>query len=136
MMMSLFRRRLSLEALAEACFQKTKILATGSLIRCSKGDLSVYAKIILTSEGHSQTTKDDVDLHYLNCNTELLACKRSDFIEIGMLQDPTQGHGWPNWDDVDFGYRAYLKGFRLLQTGKAMGEHWDYSPSNSYPDAL
>jgi GT2 family glycosyltransferase len=81
-------------------------------------------------EGHSQTAKGDVYLHYLNCNTELLACKRSDFFDLGMLQDPTEGHGWPNWDDVDFGYRAHLKGFRLLQTGKATGEHWDYSLSD------
>jgi glycosyltransferase involved in cell wall biosynthesis len=117
----------TLEAMATVCFQTTKILGMGALIRCSAGNPSVYTKVILTSEGHSQTSKGDVEMHYLNCNTELLACRRSDFFDLGMLQDPTEGHGWPNWDDVDFGYRAHLKGFRLLQVGKAIGEHWDYS---------
>jgi hypothetical protein len=47
-----------------------------------------------------------------------------------MFQDPTWGHGWPNWDDVDFGHRAHLKGFRLIGTGKASAEHWDHSISD------
>jgi GT2 family glycosyltransferase len=47
-----------------------------------------------------------------------------------MFQDPTGGHGWPNWDDVDFGYRAHLKGFRLVGTSQAIAEHWDHSISN------
>ena len=120
----------TLEALTEVCCQKTKVLGTATLITYSGGNPSVYTKIMLASGGHSQTAKDDVDLHFIECNTELLACKRSDFFDLGMLQDPTEGHGWPNWDDVDFGYRAHLNGFRLLQTGKAIGEHWDYSISD------
>ncbi|HET9905373.1 MAG TPA: glycosyltransferase family 2 protein [Anaerolineales bacterium] len=120
----------TLEALAEVYRQETQVLATGTLIRCSGGQPSVYASIMLALESHIRTTKGDVELHHLNCNTELLACKRSDFFDLGMLQDPTDGHGWPNWDDVDFGYRAHLKGFRLLQIGKASGEHWDYSISD------
>jgi GT2 family glycosyltransferase len=79
------------------------------------------------SPRHAQTAADEVDLHFVDCNTELIACKRNDFFELGMLQDPTVGHGWPNWDDVDFGYRAHRSGFRLLQSNKAIGDHWDYS---------
>jgi glycosyltransferase involved in cell wall biosynthesis len=117
----------TLAALVEACYQKTKVLVTGKLISRSRGNPSVYTEIMLAKLSHSQTARDEVDLPFIDCNTELLACKRSDFFDIGMLQDPTEGHGWPTWDDVDFGYRAHLNGFRLLQTGKAIGEHWDYS---------
>jgi GT2 family glycosyltransferase len=45
-----------------------------------------------------------------------------------MLQDPTGG--WPNWDDVDFGYRSHLAGFQLVRVADAVGEHWDYSLSS------
>ena len=73
---------------------------------------------------------DDIEFHSVDCNSELLACKRSDFFDIGMFQDPTEGHGWPNWDDVDFGYRAQVKGYRILGASKAIADHWDYSISN------
>jgi glycosyltransferase involved in cell wall biosynthesis len=119
----------TLEALAETCYQKPKVLVTGTLIRRSRVNPSVYTEIMLASLARSQTARDDVDISFIDCNTELLACKRSDFFDLGMLQDPTEGYGWPNWDDVDFGYRAHLNGFRLLQSGKVVGEHWDYSYS-------
>jgi GT2 family glycosyltransferase len=117
----------TLEALAETCCQRTKVLVMGTLIKRSGDSPSVYTSLMLASPGHTQSTHELVDLHFLDCNTELLSCKRSDFLDLGMLQDPTEGHGWPNWDDVDFGYRAHLKGFQLLQSGRAIGEHWDYS---------
>jgi GT2 family glycosyltransferase len=79
---------------------------------------------------HSLVAQDDIEFQCVDCNSELLACKRQDFFDIGMFQDPTGGHGWPNWDDVDFGYRAHLKGFRIVGTSKAVAEHWDYSISN------
>jgi glycosyltransferase involved in cell wall biosynthesis len=120
----------TLAALVETCCQKTKVLVTGTLIRRSRINPSVYTELMLASLARSQTARDDVDLPFIDCNTELLACKRSDFFDLGMLQDPTGGYGWPNWDDVDFGYRAYLNGFRLLQRGKALGEHWDHSTSD------
>jgi glycosyltransferase involved in cell wall biosynthesis len=120
----------ALEALAEICCQRTKILVMGTLIRRSNGKASVYTGILLSSTVHSQTSHDEVDLPFVECNTELLACKRRDFFDLGMLQDPTGGFGWPNWDDVDFGYRAHLNGFRLIQSGRAVGEHWDYAISD------
>jgi GT2 family glycosyltransferase len=79
---------------------------------------------------HTLVARDEVEFHFIDCNTELLACKRGDFFDIGMFQDPTGGHGWPNWDDVDFGYRAHLKGFRLFGTSRAIAEHWDHSISD------
>jgi GT2 family glycosyltransferase len=91
---------------------------------------SVYTSILLSSPAQSRLASNQIELSFVECNTELLACKRSDFLALGMLQDPTNGRGWPNWDDVDFGYRAHRSGFRLLRSAMASGEHWDYSISN------
>lgn len=117
----------TLEALVGTCCGQSKTLVMGALVRCSRETPSVYTSIVLDSPNHAQKNGELVELHFTECNTELLACRRSDFFEIGMLQDPTEGQGWPNWDDVDFGYRAHLHGFRLVQDSRALGEHWDYS---------
>ena len=120
----------TLEALADTCCQRKKVLAMGTINKRSSVNASVYTPVVLTMAAHSLIAHDDAEFHFIDCNTELLACKRRDFFDIGMFQDPTGGHGWPNWDDVDFGYRAHLKGFRLLGTSKAIAEHWDHSISN------
>jgi glycosyltransferase involved in cell wall biosynthesis len=120
----------TLEAFADTFEQRTRVLAMGTINKRSIVDASVYTPVVLTMTDHALIAHDDVEFHFIECNSELLACRRRDFIDIGGFQDPTEGHGWPNWDDVDFGYRAYLKGFRLLGTSKAIAEHWDYSISN------
>jgi glycosyltransferase involved in cell wall biosynthesis len=120
----------TLEAFAEKFSQRTKILSMGTINKRSGKSASVYTPVVLTMAAHALIAQDDVEFHFTDCNTELLACKRHDFFEIGMFQDPTGGNGWPNWDDVDFGYRAHLKGFRLLGTSRAIAEHWDHSISN------
>ena len=120
----------TLEAFAETCGQRTKVLAMGTIHKRSSVNASVYTPVVLTMAAHSLIAHDDVEFPFVDCNSELLACKRSDFFDIGMFQDPTGGQGWPNWDDVDFGYRAHLKGFRLLGTSKAIAEHWDPSISS------
>lgn len=120
----------TLEAFADMCYQRTKILATGTINKRSNVNASVYTPVVLTMAAHSLIAYDDVEFPFIDCNSELLACKRGDFFDIGMFQDPTGGHGWPNWDDVDFGYRAHLNGFRLLGTSKAIAGHWDHSISD------
>ena len=120
----------TLEALAEKCSQWTKALVMGTINKRSSVNASIYTPVALTMSDHSLIAKEDVEFHSVDCNSELLACKRLDFYDIGMFQDPTEGHGWPNWDDVDFGYRAQMKGFRLIGTSKAIAEHWDYSIAN------
>jgi GT2 family glycosyltransferase len=102
----------------------------GTINKRSSSHTSVYTPVVLTMADNSLIAQDDVELDSVVCNSELLACKRSDFFEIGMFQDPTEGRGWPNWDDVDFGYRAHLKGFRLIGVSNAIAEHWDHSISN------
>lgn len=119
----------ALEAFAEKFIQGTKILAMGTINKRSGGHGSVYTPVVLTMAANSLIAYDDVEFPFIDCNSELLACRRSDFFDIGMFQDPTGGHGWPNWDDVDFGYRAYLHGFKLLGASRAIADHWDYSIS-------
>lgn len=65
---------------------------------------------------------------FQECMTGLLAIQREDFFRLGMFQDPTGG--WPNWDDVDFGYRASKAGFYLWRSAAAIAQHCDYSVSD------
>ena len=120
----------TLEALVEECTRSRKVVAVGKLIACNINLASSFTKLAIEEENK----RGNIDLitnkpiSFVACNTQLLAIKRTDFIDLGMLQDPTRG--WPNWDDVDFGYRAYLAGFQLVRVADAVGEHWDYSLSS------
>lgn len=123
----------SLEALAEACEQEEKAVVMGTIVtRFAEDNPSHFTQIVLENANHgAHAGHGDGKLHPIHfswCNTELLAVRRDDFFALGMLQDPTGG--WPNWDDVDFGYRSYKAGYRLLQCGGATGYHWDYSIAN------
>jgi len=60
-----------------------------------------------------------------HCITGLLAIRRRDFVSLDKFEDPTGG--WPNWDDVRFGYRAHQDGYRLVRAHGAIAEHWDYA---------
>ncbi len=117
----------TLQALAAACGDREKALVMGTIHRRSCGLASVYTSVVLTMVAHTLWAHDDSEFHFADCNSELLACKRHDFFALEMFQDPTEGHGWPNWDDVDLGYRAHLQGFRLVGTSQAIAEHWDHS---------
>ena len=74
---------------------------------------------------HQPIPTTDQEVHFTFCKTGLLALKRADFFSVGQFKDPTGG--WPNWDDVDFGYRAHLQGYHLLQCSRVVAEHWDYA---------
>src|SRR5439155_21300139 len=65
------------------------------------------------------------EVPFTECKTGFLGIRREAFAALGGFEDP--GGGWPNWDDVDFGYRASQEGFRLLQIDEAVGEHWDFA---------
>jgi len=120
----------ALAALAELCLREDRALVMGTLISRSVAQPpSPFTATVLESinqfEHAGSGDGQDREVHFSWCNTQLLAVRREDFFALGMLQDPTGG--WPNWDDVDFGYRAHLAGFRLLQSGRATGYHWDNS---------
>lgn len=120
----------TLEAFADLCGQRPKVLGMGTIHKRSSTSGSVYTPIALTMSAATLAAHDETEFPFVDCNTELLACRRQDFFELGMFQDPTWGQGWPNWDDVDFGYRAHLNGFQIIGTSKAIAEHWDNSISD------
>ncbi|MCP4421393.1 MAG: glycosyltransferase family 2 protein [Chloroflexi bacterium] len=73
------------------------------------------------------TTNETIDqvVEFTECFTGLLCVEVAVFKQLGMFQDPTGG--WPNWDDVDFGYRAWLAGYQLLCAATAPAIHHDAS---------
>jgi glycosyltransferase involved in cell wall biosynthesis len=75
--------------------------------------------------GGLDSPRDGAFVPFTHCMTGVLAVRREDFLALGMFQDPTGG--WPNWDDVDFGYRAHLQGFRLWRSRRAVAYHHDRS---------
>jgi glycosyltransferase involved in cell wall biosynthesis len=121
----------TLETLYEACNNNDKILVTGRLIQNSSKDNSLFARLINNSMGTNDIAIGcepcDEYLPISYCNTQLLAVRRIDFIRLGMMQDPKSCH---YWDDVEFGYRAYKAGFKLLKCCNVHGIHWDHNLDN------
>jgi glycosyltransferase involved in cell wall biosynthesis len=117
----------TLESLAESCLGRNKIIALGSLESRSEEMDSKYAQMVASLSGDraGKNNPSEEKATYVDCNTQVLAIHRQDFFDLGMLQDPTGG--WPNWDDVDLGYRAYKVGFRFVRVNAAKGIHWDNS---------
>lgn len=115
----------TLEALVEECAQDTRAIVMGTLVPRTGAQDSIFSRIMLGSSCQERLSHSNEDVPFTECNTQLLSVKRNDFFLLGMFQDPTGG--WPNWDDVDFGYRAYFKRFRIRQSSRATGEHWDYA---------
>ena len=122
--------RQSLAAITETCISQSQIIALGNLELCNTNSESSFSKIAISLESmdqaHHQARDDSLD--YVACNTQFLAIARRDFFDLGMLQDPTGG--WPNWDDVDLGYRAHQVGFKVIRVKDARGKHWDNSLSD------
>lgn len=118
----------TLTHLTEACLSNAPCLMLGTLINLPASEYSQTnpADLIASAELPS----DIETCPFVSCNTELLAVRRTDFQVVGQLEDPTFGQGWPNWDDVDFGYRAHLCELELLQHPQAIGIHWDYSTTS------
>jgi glycosyltransferase involved in cell wall biosynthesis len=115
----------TLEALARTCLEIDRTVVLGTLITPEFRKASVYGRLNAASPFREQAPTDDRELPFTACLTGLLAIRRSSFFEIGMFMDPTGG--WPNWDDVDFGYRAQRAGFQLRQSASSVAEHWDYA---------
>ncbi len=111
----------ALESLNRHCALEEKAIVIGTLIIPDEiinqsSFASIFKRPVATQDGY---------IHYTQCMTGLLAIRRDDFFSLGQFQDPTGG--WPNWDDVDFGYRAHLQGYKLLKCTEAVGQHWDES---------
>jgi GT2 family glycosyltransferase len=62
---------------------------------------------------------------YTQCLTGFLSVAASDFEAIGRFRDVTGG--WPDWDDVEFGYRSEQAGYVLRRCLDAWAIHHDAS---------
>jgi len=65
-----------------------------------------------------------LDIDFTRCLSGFLAVTREAFAAIGGMQGLTR-QGADAWCDVDFAYRAYLKGFQFRRSLKAVGYHHD-----------
>lgn len=111
----------ALRILAQHCLETPQTIALGSLVLPAE----ILAGSPFARAFNEPPPSQDIEIHYTFCKTGLLAVQKSAFVALGQFQDPTGD--WPNWDDVDFGYRAHLQGYRFLQSAQAIGEHWDYA---------
>ena len=115
----------TLEALYYECVGQPRAVVIGTLVTPEEIKASVFARLNADAPVGGDARRADSELPFSDCKTGLLAIRRDDFFALGQFQDPTGG--WPNWDDVEFGYRAYQAGFHFWQSGRAVGEHRDYS---------
>jgi glycosyltransferase involved in cell wall biosynthesis len=117
----------SLAALLETLEGSAHTIIVGALL--SADPMERTGGIEVSSNGdYSGSTSDLVEVPATKCFTGLLGVHHADFIALGMFQDPTGG--WPNWDDVDFGYRAQRAGYRLLRNRRAEAVHHDLAATN------
>lgn len=117
----------AIESLVRAVSQGSKTIALGSLRACNANMHSTFTRIAVQVDNETiyRPLSADRVVDFVECNTQLLGIKKEDFIQLGMFQDPSGG--WPNWDDVDLGYRGHLAGYRFIKVAEAKGEHWDYA---------
>jgi hypothetical protein len=115
----------TLEVMAERCQPGTDIIVLGTLIVPEGAKPSVFARVMTAQAGEEASRWEGREVPFTRCRAGLLGIRREAFATLGGFQDP--GGGWPNWDDVDFGYRAFQGGFRFLEIDEVIGEHWDYA---------
>jgi len=115
----------ALETLARGCLETERTIMLGTLLTPAENGDTVFGRLTAPLPFADHAPTQDLDLAATDCLTGLLALRRTDFFELGGFQDPTGG--WPNWDDVDFGYRATRAGFRLRRSARARAEHRDHA---------
>lgn len=117
----------SLSALLATLEGSAHTIVVGALLSTSSVENSGSMEV-KTHPDAPEGIADLVEVPATKCFTGLLGVHHADFIALGMFQDPTGG--WPNWDDVDFGYRAQRAGFRLLRNRRAEAVHHDLAATN------
>jgi glycosyltransferase involved in cell wall biosynthesis len=115
----------TLEALAVSCLAAPRRVVLGRL-RLPDGKPDPSNAYALPSPRDGQGSAGP--LHFAACKSGLLAVRRADFFALGLFQDPSGG--WPNWDDVDFGYRASRAGYQLWLEPRAGAVHHDAAISD------
>jgi glycosyltransferase involved in cell wall biosynthesis len=83
---------------------------------------TIQAPIIASNENQEESHGF---VPFTSCMTNNLSVEREAFFAIGMMHNPC-GDGPATWGDVEFGYRAFLKGFRFRRSVRAVCCHRDY----------
>jgi glycosyltransferase involved in cell wall biosynthesis len=115
----------SLEGITRFCSLDANVVVLGRLVAAEGAKKSVFARLVSANECRAESGQRSREVPFTECKTGLLGVRRDAFAALGGFQDP--GGGWPNWDDVDFGYRASRQGFRFWQSDEVKGEHWDHA---------
>ncbi len=117
--------------------QQTQSIIVGTLLAGVPADTGGNGERIkldfVSSTTALQMQESPVPIDFVECFTGLLSVRRSHFFTLGKFQDPTGG--WPNWDDVDFGYRAYRAGYRILRSTAARAIHHDAAATSLHRTA-
>jgi GT2 family glycosyltransferase len=88
-------------------------------------DAAQLLQALLADKAHVSAHSDSIEIPYVDCLGGFFSVRRSDFLALGMLQDVAPGF-WPNWEDVEFAYRASQQGFHFRQSLGAEGYHRDH----------
>lgn len=111
----------ALECLVNELMRRPQTICLGKLLLPAElTDRSAYARMV---QSNLRKEAAGTYVSYEQCLTGFLAIRESDFRCLGKFQDPTGG--WPNWEDLDFGYRAKQHGYRIWRSDLAVAEHWD-----------
>lgn len=105
----------------------SRIIGMGRELPFLPENASTYAEIVTTLPNSLDEQGGVID--FTACVTNNLSIYRDDFFELGGMQD-VAGDGPTWWGDVDFGYRAYLKGFQFHRSERAVCSHCDYSTAD------
>ena len=99
-------------------------IVAGQLVNLAPENARLEEKSMSGPPAPSQTP-----IEFMDCRSGLLAVHRSDFFRIGMWQ-PLPLPGSSIWSDVDFAYRAHLKGYSFIKVTDAVGYHLDVHRKN------
>ncbi len=119
-----------LEILLQSHTVHEQAIIVGNLIPARRTDPKVDQNSMLSPPSEPVC----VPISFALCLCGLMSVHSEDFYSLGMFQDPTGG--WPNWDDIDLGYRAQRAGFKLLRNSAAIGIHRDASLDSLEQQAL
>jgi hypothetical protein len=116
-----------LAGLVDEHTQFDRIVGMGQELPWLPPEPTTFARLAVDdrrAQVNRQAESEFVD--FTACVTNNLSVLRSDFMEIGGMQD-VAGDGPTWWGDVDFGYRAAQRGFRFRRSVRAKCVHCDYS---------
>ena len=117
-----------IESLVKEQLAHAPLIVMGSLYQmtANKSLLRASPQQSPPEGAHDVTDEASLTVPFTQCLGGCFSIWRSDFLELGKLQDPAPGF-WPNWEDVDLGYRAHLRGFQFRRSRQAIAYHWDHS---------